>query len=345
MQLTTKTKDLRAALAAVKPAVSTRLTLPALMGVRMEATDCLKLSATDTNVWIDTAIPATIKKAGAACIPFDRLQKACALWSDEETKLQIKDNLAVFTCGAARLSLPFIPPDEFPALPTGKMGQPQIVSGFCEKIARCLPFPDEHRDPITGVYLGSTVMATDGSLFIRIADGPGADFVMPREAAEAVAKMEGEATVALGEDLGSVTAGDVRLLTKRIEGRWPDVDALLPDSTAYPRVSCDRQALLDAVLYCATVANELRYTPLRLKMADGQIVASIKRDKAEDATELSVPATTGWEGEISFSTERFTKLLKAFGGETIELRIKDAISPIVVEHDGATVVLMPIRLA
>lgn len=113
MKLTIPTKSLRDALSRVKPAISTRVTLPILGHVRLIAGNgTLAASATNCDLWIDAQ--ETAEGELSCCLSFSRLFSAAQSFDGETTTITRLDGCVhEITCGPSRIKLPMMDPEEY----------------------------------------------------------------------------------------------------------------------------------------------------------------------------------------------------------------------------------------
>jgi DNA polymerase III subunit beta len=94
--------------------------LPVLAGLRLDAAGNggLRLSGFDYEVSAEAELDVTVAEAGAALVPGRLLADITRSLPDQPVDLATDGSRAQLTCGSARFTLPTLPLDEYPSLPT-----------------------------------------------------------------------------------------------------------------------------------------------------------------------------------------------------------------------------------
>jgi DNA polymerase-3 subunit beta len=137
--------------------------------------------------------------------------------------------------------------------------------------------------------------------------------------------------------------GNVDVLTKTIDGTFPDYQRVIPTGNDKPAV-LNRKAFIEAVKAVSCLSSE-RGRAVKLDLADGNMALSVHNpDTGTSAMDLAIgydfqPLTIGFNASY---------LLDIFGGitsETVTVRFADPGTPALIEGDAATLyVLMPMRV-
>jgi DNA polymerase-3 subunit beta len=138
--------------------------------------------------------------------------------------------------------------------------------------------------------------------------------------------------------------GDVLLTTRRIDGQFPNVRQLLPE-TFEVVLELPRGELLDSVRRAAVMA--LRNAPLRLRCADGALtVTAQSQDVGETSESLPAPYTAD-PLEIGFNADFLREGLESVQSETVQVKLINPLRPglLSAEGDAFWYLIMPIRLA
>jgi DNA polymerase-3 subunit beta len=276
------------------------------------------------------------------------------------------------TCGSARFTLPTLPLEEYPTLPTmpevaGTIGSDAFaaaVSSVAIAAGRddTLPVLTGIRVELEGEEL--TLAATDRyRLAVRTLRWKPVDpslsataLVPARTLAEAAKSLTSgaEVTVALaagstGEGLLGLSGAARRTTTRLLDGEFPKYRSLLPDGSS-ATATVDTGALIEAVRRVSLVAS--RTSPVRLSFSgDGVVLEAGGLDEAEAAEGL--PAT--FEGEpltIAFNPAYLLDGLGAIDSDEARLAFTGATKPAVLtgktgddESGDYRYLLMPVRLA
>ena len=154
-----------------------------------------------------------------------------------------------------------------------------------------------------------------------------------------------ELTIRLGERDATLEVDDVQVVTRLIEGEFPNYRGLIPDD--HPNVLVvDRLALQEAVRRVRILAQES--TPVRLSMsAEGLELVAITQDVGQ--AHESVDATyEGADLTVAFNPQFLLDGLEVSPGEEVRLETSEASEQAVLRSIGDEqflYLLMPVRVA
>ena len=350
--------------------VGTRVTLPALSGVLLEAVDgTLICRATDLEVAAEITIPVQIDEPGKVLLPGRLLSQLVARFPDAPVQISGESDSVEITCGRATFHVRGMQAEDFPTLAAPGPDAPQGVlkaDAFARLVAQVARAAsnDEGRPVLTGVQLD----ASDGKLTAAATDSyrlavrslaweeavEGTSLVPARslqEAAKAATEVGGSVTVVLEAGQVSFLFGGRRLTTKLIEGSFPNYRALLPDAHETV-VTVERAALAEALQRVAIVAMGQANTPVTLTFGDGSVDLQATKQEMGDAAE-ALPAEIEGEGlSIAFNPTFLLAGLEATGTERIRIELRDGLKPAVLrphtdddQVDDLTYLLMPMRVS
>ena len=134
-------------------------------------------------------------------------------------------------------------------------------------------------------------------------DGPELEAIIPARALQELVRLAaGAETVSLGVNENHVIfgTGSAWLTTRRIDGQFPNVKQLLPE-TFEAELTLPRAELLDVVRRAGVMAQ--RNAPLRLRFAEGELTISAQSQDVGETSESMPVAYTGEPLEIGFNAE------------------------------------------
>ena len=352
--------------------VGARVTLPALSGVLLEADEGrLTCRATDLEVAAEVSVPAQIDEPGRALLPGKLLAQLVAKFPDAPVELSGDADRVELNCGRATFHVRGMPVDDFPELPSPDPDlDPGVVradafSRLVGQVARAAS-AEEARPVLTGVKLEAgdgqlTAAATDSyRLAMRTIPWEQAvtgDSLVParalQEAAKAATEAGGSVQVILEEGQVSFLLGSRRLTSRLIEGSFPNVRGLLPDSHE-TTVVIERAPLIEALQRVSVVAQGKANSPVSLTFEDGTVDLRANNQEIGDAAE-ALPAEIDGEGlTIAFNPALLLAGLEATGTERIRVELRDGLKPAVIRPqpseddegpaDDFTYLLMPMRV-
>ena len=363
VRITCTKDDLVTRLGTVSRAVSTRGAVQVLAGVLVQARDgLLELAATDMELSLRTTLPASVEGEGSLVVPGRLLLELVRLLPADEVTISYRpeDGTAEISSGAYSSRVNVFAAEDFPRLPTvdvplHAIAAPSLLSTI-ERVARAAS-RDESRPVLTGILVRfegeKLVMAATDSYRMSVKEtvlenpGPELEAIIPARALQELARIGATAeTIQLGVNENHVVfgAGDAWLTTRRIDGQFPNVQQLLPE-TFETELDLPRAELLDIVRRAGVMAQ--RNAPLRLRFAEGELTISAQSQDVGETRE-SIPAGyTGEPLEIGFNADFLREGLESVAAETVQLKLINPLRPglLSAADDAFWYLIMPIRLA
>lgn len=333
--------------------VGARVTLPALSGVLLDAADGrLTCRATDLEVAAEVTIPVQIDEPGRVLLPGRLLAQLVARFPDAPVELSGDADRVELNCGRATFHIRGMPVDDFPTLPSpAEDQQPGVVRAdafarLVGQVARAAS-TEEARPVLTGVRLeagdGQLTAAATDSYRLAMRTIPweqavtGESLVPARalqEAAKAATELGGTVEVVLEDGQVSFLLGDRRLTSRLIEGTFPNVRGLLPESHE-TTVIVERAPLIEALQRVSIVAQGKANSPVSLTFEDATVDLRANNQEVGDAAE-ALPAEIDGEGlTIAFNPTLLLAGLEATGTERIRIELRDGLKPAVIRPQPA----------
>jgi DNA polymerase III subunit beta len=380
MKLTIERAALLKALGHVQSVVERRNTIPILSNVLLRAdgeagSGALALSATDMDLEIIERVAAQIERSGRTTAPahtlYDIVRK---LPEGAQIEIEVSDGRSsmVLRCGRSTFTLACLPPEDYPIMASGELGHCFTVTAAKLRTlidrTRFAISTEEARYYLNGVYLHATqndegpvirVVATDGHRLARVemvlpegaAGMPG--IIIPRktvlELRKLIEESEDEIELALSETKLRLTVGEATLISKLIDGTFPDYDRVIPTANdKILEVKCKDFA--EAVDRVSTISTE-KSRAVKLAITPGS-----------DGGSLAVSATSPENGtaveelevrylneplEIGFNSRYLLDIAAQIEGEDAQFVMADSASPTIVRDRAdlsALYVLMPMRV-
>ena len=363
LKVTCDRDELVAALATVSRVVSSRGSVQVLAGVLLRPDgDTLELAATDMELSLRTRLAARIEGDSAVVVPGKLLVDLARLLPADEVTIEYRpeDGVAHVSSGPYASKLNVFAAEDFPRLPAVDLPRHTIATASLletvDRVARSAS-KDESRPVLTGIQVrfeGTRLqMAATDSYRLSFkettleAAGPDLEAIIPARALAELARIAaGTETVELGVNENTVVfgSGETWLTTRRIDGQFPDVSRLLPESFEI-EVDLPRAELRDVVRRAAVMA--LRNAPLRLRFADGELTISAQSQDVGETSESLPAGYTGEPLEIGFNAEFLADGVDSVRGDTVRLKLINPLRPglITSADDSFWYLIMPIRLA
>jgi DNA polymerase-3 subunit beta len=354
--------------------LSTRPTMPVLAGLLLSVTaDKLCVSGFDLEASTEVDLEVSAGEDGQALVSGRLLADITKSLPPHPVDVAVDGSRLSIVCGSARFTLPTMPVEDYPRLPSMPTTAGTVASGdFATAVSQVaiaagrddtLPMLTGVRLEIDGARL--TLAATDRyRLAVRELDwnpeNPSADAVavlVPARTLSDAAKSLSHSdsmTLALasggtGEGIigftGTTNGRASRATTRLLDATFPAYRSLLPNEWS-SSADITVAPLMEAVRRVALVAD--RNTPVRLEFSDGTLALSAG---AEDEGRAEENLEVGYDGEpitTAFNPQFLLDGLGALTASTARLLFTSANKPVVLrpDTDGGeyTYVMMPVRL-
>lgn len=352
------------ALNQVQHVVSTRTTLPVLSNVLIEADELgLQLSTTDLDVTITRRIPAEVAETGATTMPARRLASIVRELPTAEIKIEVDaDDVATVRSGPSFFKILGLPNAEFPAI--GEFGEAKeftvdqkLLKDALRKTSYSIS-TDETRYVLNGVncIIGEgmlTLVATDGRRLAMVEQdlefpaGNESAVIIPTKAVNELQRLlndEGEMKISLTNNQASFELNESHLITKLIEGNYPNFRQVIPGEAKY-RVTVEREVLHNAVRRVALLVNE-KTNSIKFTFDDNQVMISANSPEIGEAEESIDVKYDGPKIVVAFNPEFVMAPLRNLDQDEVFIDLIDESSPGVLKIDEPFLyVIMPMRVA
>jgi DNA polymerase-3 subunit beta len=360
-------------LSRVQNIVERKNTVPILSNVLIDGTgDKLKMLATDMEVGISGFVEASVKSQGSVTLSARKLFEIVKeLPAESSVTVQVKeDNASEITCGNSSFELKGLPADDYPNLPTYEEGNFLTLNAenFKDMIKKTIyaASTDETRYNLTGVLFemeeqedGKGILrlvATDGHRMAKVEKGaegnirPGESVVIPRKSLNEVRKLleEGDdemVEVDFQKQHGVFRKDSIVLTTRLIDMSFPNWKQVVPEERVFV-AEADRESMIHAIRRVSLLSSE-RSRAIKFAFTGGKVTIHINNPDLGTATE-TVPVTyDGDDVEVTFNARYMLDTLTSMNVETVELGLKDELSPCVISQKGQEdyiSVIMPMRI-
>lgn len=363
IRVTVSRDELASRLALVSRGASTRGAVQVLAGILLRASDgLLELEATDMELSLRTTVPATVEGGGAIVVPAKLLGDVVRLLPANEVTIahRAEEGVASIESGGYSGRMNVFAAEDFPRLPSIDVPLHEIEAASLldtvQRVSRAAS-RDESRPVLTGILVrfeGSrlTMAATDSyRMAVKETElsgaGPELEAIIPARALDELGRVAaGTESVQLGVNENHVIfgAGDAWLTTRRIDGQFPNVAQLKPE-TFDVELELNRAELLETVRRAAVMAQ--RNTPLRLRFSEGELTVSAQSQDVGETRESLAVGYAGEPLEIGFNAEFLREGLESVTADDVQLKLINPLRPGLLSADGDAFwyLIMPIRLA
>ncbi|MDY6960329.1 MAG: DNA polymerase III subunit beta [Pseudomonadota bacterium] len=371
MQLIIEREALLKELSRVAGVVESRTTIPILAHIRLDAVaEHLLIRGTDLDIEIEAPCAADVSAQGVTTVEaktFAAIVKKMPEGAQIGLTLDDARHRLKIVAGRVRFELPVLDAEDFPSLDRGGGGHEftldagelrQLIAPTIFAVSR-----DETRYMLNGVFFHQigeelAACATNGHQLARRKGVPlpaGADgmpsVILPRKlVGELLRSLPGEGEIALevSPQRIVVTSGEMRIVSKLIDGTYPDYNRVVPKG--HPSgLRINRERLIKAVERVRVVAGDKETAVNLIVKADALHLAcrSPERGTAFDECE-AVLGPTAEKTTIGVNGGYLLDILASFEAEEIGIDYADPSAPLLIKVIGSEdqiCVLMPMRTA
>lgn len=365
--MTLPTSELNKAVKSVANVCGSRATLPVLSCVLVRADgDHAEFTATDLDVTVTCRVKCEAEKPIAVALPTKRLAGIATALTGSDVALEVSDkNLCSIQSGSSLFKVHGIDASEFP--PTANVGGETFVLPQ-KKLRQALrrtafaASTDPSRFILNSVLIEIergklSVVATDGRRMALVQDDPDCNFsiraVLLDKAVTNLLRVlgdDGKVVITVTETHASFTLRDengvtARVITKLIEGKYPDYRQVIPEE-GKERVVVNRVEFLDALRRASVMTSE-KYAAVKLAFAKNNLAITANTPDVGEAREtLSLQWESG-DLEIAFDPRFLIEPLEVIERSDVVVTLNDALSPAVLlgcDETTLMYVVMPMRI-
>lgn len=362
MKLQVTQENLNKALSSVARVANTRGTLPILANVVLKTVGTrLTIAATNLDIAITHYIGSKVAEEGSITVPARLMQDFVSSLPSGVIELSLDDYKLHITTDQYNSVINGVSAEEFPVMPAITEGKSfSISTGVLKKALQQVlvaASSDEARPVLTGVYFhvheGSVYMAATDSY--RLAEknigavSDDVNLLIPASALQDLLRLlsDGDEQVEVTHDEQQVLfkVGEVELVTRLIEGTYPDYRRLVPTSFA-----------TEATLKRADFVNITKVSSLFARESAGSVtvhldpeaktvsIRSIASQLGENTASATAEVTS--EGTITLNSKYLLDALGTLSGDQVKLCFNGKLEPCVLKDakaDDYTHVIMPLK--
>jgi DNA polymerase III subunit beta len=333
MKLQVTQENLTRALGAVARVANSRGTLPILANVLVKTSNNrLSLSATNLDIAITEYIGAKVQTEGSITVPARLMQEFIASLPSGVISLELDETKLHIATDQYQSTVNGIVADDFPVMPAISGGTILKLDGHeLKKGLQQVVFAasnDESRPVLTGVLIHSF----EGKLYLAATDSyrlaereigaskEDVNLLVPASAMTDLLRILGDDidTVELtyDEQLVLFRVGDVELVARLLEGKYPDYRKLIPEKFSV-EVTLKRADLVNVTKVSSLFARESAGS-VTIKVDDEKQELSIRSIASQlgENTATATGTVTG-SGEITLNSRYLLDALQAFNSDEI----------------------------
>jgi DNA polymerase-3 subunit beta len=362
MKLQVTQENLNKALGTVARVANTRGTLPVLANVLLKTVNNrLSVAATNLDIAITQYIGSKVSEEGAITVPARLMQDFVNSLPSGVIDLTLEDYKLRVETPQYQSSINGVSADEFPVMPaitkgnTWKIGGAELRKGLQQVIMAASS--DEARPVLTGVFLHTV----DGNLYMAATDSyrlaekelvaiqEQVMLLVPVSAMQDLLRIVGDfdeqVVVTHDEQQVLFQVGDIELVARLIEGKYPDYRKLIPEKFATKAV-LERGDLLNITKVSSLFARESAgsITIHVDEAAQSVSIRSVASQLGENTATASAKVTG--TGDITLNSRYLLDALHALGGNEIAFSFNGKLEPSLLQDlgdSGYAHIIMPLK--
>ncbi|WP_121616825.1 DNA polymerase III subunit beta [Virgibacillus halodenitrificans] len=359
----------------VMKAISARTTIPALTGIKVEATtEGITLKGSDSDISISVFIPlekeekivAEVKEVGDIVLQAKLFSEIIRKLPEDEVIIETGENfIASVRSGSVNFDINGFDPEEYPRFPiVDKKRIFQVPQSTLKNVIQTTVFAAsdaETRPILTGVCWDVKeqllATATDSHRLSnkKIPVNVGSDLemkvVIPKKSLNELSKLlddsEEMISVMFTDKLVLFKTENLYFYSRLLEGNFPDTSRLIPKESK-SAVKVIKRDFTQAIERASLLAKESQNHVIKLvAKEDGNIQISSKSAEIGTVVEdVSAQSIEGDEVKVSFSAKYMLEALKAISTEDIIIYFNGAMKPFLIkpiDDDTTLQLLLPVR--
>lgn len=364
MKFTTQREKLLKPIQLIIGAVERRQTMPILSNFLFRNVDG-HLVVTATDLELEVSATVDIAPDGeAVTVPGRKLLDICKSLPDgNDVSFALQGEKVEIKSGRSRFSLATLAAAEFPLVDaidvqdTVSVDKEQLQ--FLIENTYFAMAQQDVRYYLNGLMLEIQqgklrAVATDGHR-LALADieleetVPVRQVIVPRKAVHEFMRILGSAdgTVELALSANHLQAqiGEIRFVTKLIDGKFPDYQRVIPENHEFV-ANIDRELVRSGLMRASILSNE-KYRGIRLGLNNERLKIQAHNPEQEEAEEELEVSYEGPELEVGFNVSYLLDVLNTIQSEEVQFYFQDSNSSLLIQspdHKNCKYVVMPMRL-
>ena len=342
--------------------VTPRTALPILSNILLESFGGkLKLITTNLDIGISCEYPVETVEEGAITVPGKKFTEIIhELPSGQIVITAMKNNTVIIQSENCEFKIMGLPKSEFPKLPEFKnkdairIGQ-AVLKEMLNKTGFAIS-RDEARHVLNGILFKIeqdkiTLVATDGRRLALIEKNMGiktnkpVGIIIPSKTVDELnrnLKEEGEVLLILGENQALFDLGQVHIISRLIEGEFPDYHQVIPLEQK-DKIKLNRERFLLAIKRAA-ILSTADYQAAKLEVFKNKLVISKSTPDLGESREELESDYSGKELAVGFNPAYLIDVLKALSDEAINFELTDSEKPGAIRTNGYLYIVLPMKI-
>ncbi len=362
MKIICTQENLKNGLSATTKIITSNNTLPILNNILLKTENGqLKISSTNLEMAISAKIRCKIVTEGQATIQAKTFQELVNNLTGENIEINTNDSELLLKTENQEFKLKTLPAEEFPMVPENHQTPGVYLNSTALKQALQQTIfavsQNQTQPEISGIYIasdleGMVVVATDRyRLAERKISGPKVpSIIIPHKAVSEIVRLlsgyEGEVGVVVEENQIFFNIGEVLLISRLVDGQYPDYKSIFPESFL-SKIVVDKVKLQNALRTTALLSQTTNSVKLDFSLENQTVVISSQSEGLGSGNASLAGKVTGGSGSLLLNYKFVLDFLSQVEAEQVEIKINNDSSPAVFCPEGLgqyNYLVMPIRV-
>ncbi|MCL2605760.1 MAG: DNA polymerase III subunit beta [Coriobacteriia bacterium] len=363
MRFTISKQDLLTAINRVIKATASRPSVPYLSGVLITAKDSsVTLFASDLETSIQTEVDCKVEVDGVAAVAGKILSNIVSALPETMINFSTNGEFLTIEAGQSKFEIRTINVADFSDFPEIEKDQEIVIpadnfSSMAKKVAKAVS-RDESRVILTGVLVTVkdniiTMVSTDSFRLALIgqelkkASDEVFEVLVPGKVIEETARMvKGSDNLTIVSSANQIlfSFDKTKMVTRRLEGKFPNYKQLLPDSYTTKAI-IDHSELLESVRRVSLLALNNAAVNVEISAENQTLSLNAKTQELGTAKESLLVKAEGEDNNIAINYSYFIDGLTSINSGTVYLEIQDPLRPGILRapEENFTYLVMPVR--
>ena len=305
----------------------------------------LEITASDMEISARVSVEVEVTEPGSVAVPAAKLSSLVnALIPGEPVSCQLEGDRFILRSGRGRFALSTMPAEDFTDMQPEEGGSSitlgaQDLVGLFSRTSFAMPTNDERvvlNGTLFEVENGQlNIVATDGHrlafgrTLLDSAEGGACSVIIPKKTVVELQRMlkstNGSVTVSCNVHSVGIEGADLRVVSKLVDGTFPDYKAFMPVAQESPIV-VDSGALQSGLARIAVVSDEKGHA-MSLEVADNEMRLSARNGPAEGGSDNIEIEGNPDPCKGSFNLNYLSDALGAISAESVELHLSNGFLP------------------
>lgn len=362
MKLQVTQENLAKALGTVSRVASGKNTLPILSNVMIKTIGTrLSIAATNLEIAITQLIGSKVSEEGSITVPARLMQDFVSSLPPGVINLKLEDHKLHIQTDEYESTINGISSEEFPVMPSiskkdvWTLPAKSLKSALTQVIVAA--GSDEARPALTGVYMYTNegmlyLVATDSYRLAEkalVKNTKAVDLLVPASAMQELLRVmsdyDEEIEISHDEHQVQFKVGDIELVTRLLEGKYPDYKKLIPNKFK-TTITVSRAELLNITKVTSLFAREsagsviITADPKTKHVHMNSVASQVGENKA------SAPAKVVGEGDITLNSRYLLDALNVASSDEVTFGFNGKLEPSVLKEKGSDDylhVIMPLK--